>query len=849
MTRVRVVWRLMGAFSRAGRVWRSALPAGIAALLLMTVFVALQSFTLSSGQRTERDLGGYEATMSVGTLSAGNAEALESAARRAGATVATVVVFSPDVTLADPGGPRLGYFEAAGSEEYPVPVRLLEGRWPGKPGEVAVTAGVMEYVDGGKLGILNGFRQLTVVGTIEQQYATSAISVVAARGTWDSLSWAELPGFMPPALGGQLWWSGAPPSAVVDEVAPLLAPDSFEMYGDLEDSSARAGLVANGTVTRDASLSRPALGAVELYPLAFTVPSLVIPALGALLGLGANSRRARRNMATLRAVGLTARDATIGVVGAGCVAVLLATVAGLLLGAAGGLAVRPVLAELASQPLGPADGLVDAAARILGATAVALAAGVVLGVTRARLAPLGIVAAALPLVGKMPFARQAAFVVLVVALVWQSAAMSQLFDAVPLVVVIMLLALLTAPELVRGIITRLPTRRSHGLLATRRLLAEPTRTILGVSLTALTVGPAVAMAVLVQSAVIESSAMAGPLVAPGQILVSTGDSTVPPPPEVGDLVARSVGSSPVTIWNVGDADLMVTAGPSRLGWVAAVDTPQDLARVCGTDLTEENVDLLAAGGAIDLQDPTAHRQQPLWTSVPGALTADDLGNLTVGGTLCAEAWQRSGALVVLTDTVHRLGLPTIPSQLLFTDVPLDTARQALDAVAAAGWDPHYLEVYDGPGAVPVPPEVIIALIAVVVFGAVLVGFTTWSRISTVERHDRSLRVLGLPSVWLRRVLHRESATITATGLSIALVIALVPVALTSLRLPEATIVIPWAGVLGLIAIPMALSALVTTVASHRLTGRAHRRGVRSGPRGRRGHRERHDAGRVHPHRQ
>lgn len=821
MTRARVVWRLMGAFSRAGRVWRSALPAGVAALLLMTVFIALQSFTLSSEQRTHRDLGSYEATISVGTLGAGTAAAIESAARRAGATVATVVAFSPDVTLADPGSPRLAYRETPASlEEYPPPVRLLEGHWPGKPGEVAVTAGVMEHVDGGRLAILNGLRHLTVVGTIEEQYATGAIAVVAARGTWDGLSWAELPGFMTPTLGGQLWWSGAPPSAVVDEVAPLLAPVDFEMYGDLNDPSARASLVANGTLTREASLSRSALGAVELYPLAFTVPSLVIPALGALLGLGANGRRARRNMATLRAVGLTARDATMGVVGAGCVAVVLATAAGLLLGSAGGLAVRPVLAELASQPLGPPDGMIDAAARILAATAVALAAGVVLGVTRARVSRLGIAAATLPLARRMPFARQAAFVVLVVALAWQIAGMSRLFDAVPLVVTIMLLALLTGPELVRGIIARLPTRRSRQLLATRRLLAEPTRTLLGVSLTALTVGPAIAMAVLVQSAATETSAMADPLVAPGQILVSTGNSAAPPPPEVADLVSRSVGSSPVTLWNVGDAGLIVTAHASGLGWVAAVDTPQDLARVCGTDLTEENVDLLVAGGAIDLQDPTARRQQPLWTAAPGSLTAREVGNLTVGGTLCAEAWQRSGALVILTDTARQLRLPTIPSELLFTDVPDDTARQALDAVAAAGWDPHYLEIYDGPGNVPVPPEVIIALIAVVVLGAVLVGVTTWSRISTVERHDRSLRALGLPSAWLRRMLHRESATITAIGLSIALVIALVPVALTSLRLPEATIVVPWSGVTILTATPMALSALVTTVASHRLTSRA-----------------------------
>lgn len=249
----------------------------------------------------------------------------------------------------------------------------------------------------------------------------------------------------------------------------------------------------------------------------------------------------------------------------------------------------------------------------------------------------------------------------------------------------------------------------------------------------------------------------------------------------------SVGSPPVTIWSVGDAGLSVTSRATGLGRVAAVDTPQDLARLCGTDLTEQNVDLLVAGSAIDLQDPTARRQQPLRTAAPGALTTHELGNLTVRGTQCAEAWQRSGALVILTDTVQRLGLPTIPSELLFTDVPDDTARQALDAVAAAGWDPHYLEIYDGPGNVPVPPEVIIALIAVVVLGAVLVGFTTWSRISTVERHDRSLRALGLPSAWL----------------------------------PEATIVVPWSGVIILTAIPMALSALVTTVASRRLTGRVH----------------------------
>jgi hypothetical protein len=817
VTRPQVVRRLVGAFLRAGRVWRSALVGGVAAVLLMMTFVALQSFTLSADQRTERDLGGYGATMDVGALGAGTAEALESAAQEAGAAAGTVVSASLDVALADPSGPRLVYRETAASlKEFPAPVLLVDGRWPEVPGEVVATTGVSSYVHEGVLDVLGGQRELTVVGTIEDPYATGSHAVVAARGTWEWLNWEALAAFTDPTLTGQLWWTGAPALSVVDEIAPHVDAQSFEMYGDLSDPAARAVLADNGVLTREASLSRPALGAVELYPLAFNVPSVLLPAVAALVGLGANGRRARRSTATLRAVGLTARDATVGVIGAGCVAVTLSTLAGVGLGSAAGLALRPLLGSLATQPLGPADGLVPAAARIMVTTVVALAVGIIVSVARARLTRLRAAAAALPLARKMPFVRQVGLVLLAVALAWQSAVMSSIFDAIPIVVTTMLITVLLAPSLVHRAIRRLPTHGAQGVLAARRLLAEPTRTVLAVSLLALSVGPALATAVLVQSVKVETSAMAAPLVAPGQVLVASSNLDTVPPAQVADIVAAAVGTAPVPVRSVGDAGLAVAAHASGLGRVIAVDTPQDLAQICGTDLTDQHTDLLHAGGAVDLADPTSKRRQPLWAAPPGAATADPVGDLEVEGMECADAWQQSVALAVLTATAHQLGLPTVDAQILFTDVPAAAAGQALDAVATAGLDTSYVQVYDGPGDVPLPPEVLITLISVVVLGAGLVGCATWARAGTVDRHDRSLRALGLPRSWLRGVLQRESIAIVAIGLALALGVALVPVALTTLRLPDATVVVPWWGIGLLTVIPIALSALATTIAGRRL---------------------------------
>jgi putative ABC transport system permease protein len=815
--RFQVVRRLVRAFLRAGRVWRPALVGGVAATLLMATFVALQSFTLSTVQRTERDLGGYGATMDVGALRTGSARAIESAVQQAGADNGTVVAASLDVALADPTGPQLVYREtAAGLEGFPAPMRLVDGRWPDVPGEVVTTTGVLRYVHDGSLDVLGGQRTLTVVGTIEDPYATGSTAVVAARGTWEWLEWSELTAFADPVLSGQLWWTGATAESVVAEIAALLDAQSFEMYGDLSDPAARAFLVENGVLTREASLSRPALGAVELYPLAFNVPSVLVPVVTALVGLGVNGRRARRSTATLRALGLTARDATVSVVGAGCIAVVLSVTAGVVLGSGAGLVLRPVLGPLSSQPLGPVDGLAEAGTRIVVTTIAALAAGIVVSAARSRVSGLRAAAATLPLARRMPFVRQVGLVLLTVALAWQTAAMSSVFDAVPIVVTTMLMTVLVAPSLVPSAIRRLPTQGAQGVLAKRRLLAEPTRTVLAVSLMALTVGPALATAVLVQSVKVETSAMAAPLVAPGQVLVASSNLDAAPPARVTDIVADVVNNRPVAVRSVGDESVSVAAHESGLGRVIAVDTPHDLAQICGVTLPEEPTTLLLAGGAVDLAEPAAQRRQPLWAAPPGATTMDRIGDLEVRGLQCADAWGQSVALAVLASTAHGLGLPTVDAQKLFTDVPPAAAGEALDAVASAGLDTSYVQVYDGPGDVPLPPEVVITLVSVVVLGSVLVGCTTWARAGTVDRHDRSLRALGLPRSWVRGMLQRESVTVAVAGLLLALGVALVPVALTALRLPGATVVVPWWGIGLLVLVPAALSALATAVAGRRV---------------------------------
>ena len=209
-------------FMRTRPMRRSAAIGFVTAAALMVVFVSLQGFSQSSEQVVQRDLGRFDARaglgegFGLGPGEAGATRAATTAADRAGASDAMVLLESFDVAPAIGDPPPVTTFQEADWASRPFPDRysLIDGRWPDKPGEAILTPSLADATKHDKVvPVLSGNEKLRVVGRVTDRYATASSKILAAPGTWRGL---DAPGLATryPTLQASptLLWSGASPS-------------------------------------------------------------------------------------------------------------------------------------------------------------------------------------------------------------------------------------------------------------------------------------------------------------------------------------------------------------------------------------------------------------------------------------------------------------------------------------------------------------------------------------------------------------------------------------------------------------------------------------------------------------
>ena len=795
--RIGVVRRLAARFARSGPVRPSALALTIAAMVLVLSFTTLQSLGLSRAQLADRDLAGYDG--SVQSLApvrddGSVATAVEDALEGAGASRVMTELMSYDLHPDYDSSQLLVYLEnewaqGARGDRF----ELADGRWPTRPGEVVVTEPVAARANGPELVVMSGRTRLDVVGTVEDRYGRRANEVLGAPGTWAGQNWKEIaPAFPNASATPTFFWSGITPDEAIAAVAAATQAD--------EEGEAAIRL---SMASRDALLADPSQSMVDGYPLAFTVPSWVLPIVLPVLAMLGAERRSRPALEAMRGVGIRTREAATALWLGAASRLVVAAFSGVVAGAVLGWLIRPILARVANQPLSDYPWPWMPSLRILGLTLATAVVSLLVAILRRRRTRTSVETAFAVPNNSFGAVRTVFAAVLIIAVLWGAQTVSTLFGLIPLTVVLALLVGVCVGPLVRAVAARLPDSGPRRRLAKRQLQMNHRQAVTAVTAIALMGGMALTMLVLIASVQATARTLLATPVASGQVQLTTGNLFGPPPDDVV-RVAEEAAPTAIEIkqFVMGTPDKSVDARPDGLGSVLALETADEIELLCGT-LPPPAGTTLNDGGAVFL-DSTPDDPTPLWYGEGNPTAAIPATHLECPG------WSSQTAALTLTSTAKALDLPMTLSSVVLVDVDTATARGIRDAVEAAGYPANLVQFAEPPDAPATPLAALLAAAVACIFAGITVGTAIRSQTRELRSLQAGMRALGLGSTWSAGVLTLQTVYIVVAGLALALVVALVPALVGGLQLDDASVVIPWPSLaLGtlLIFLPTAIQIL------------------------------------------
>lgn len=824
--RLRLWRRLAARFARTRPLRRSAVVVGVITGLLMVLFIGLSEFSLTAAHRVERDLGRFDAqTQLVDGISLRGdprpVTAAVTAARSAGGRDVTVQIASYDVRVDTAPHAAAGYYEMAWTAD-PFPQRwtLRSGHWPTRPGQVVLTAVLADVTHRrSSVPVLSGNSRFQVVGTVTDRYATRSAEMLAAPGTWHALPWSRL-GVKYPTLSGSvtLLWTGGHDQQVSGALVTLLAAQPGALP--------RAAIVENFTqylLTRPQLLASSPTGWVQRLPIAWSVPSRVLPLLGVLAVFAINDRRLRRNLATLRAVGVNARDAALGVGLAAAGWSLLAAAAGAAAGIAAGITTRPLAQAENTSPLAPLPPVTGPLLRLGVAVAVGCAAALLAALVARRGSPAMLTTAPRTPRGWVRPLRWTVTGAAAAFAVRQAVAARGVPDALFLLGTVTVVLLLVTPDLL-GAVLRLPTRGPRRRLASRQLRFDRRRSVGAVCVIAAALGPVVSVLTLTNSASVSDQHTQISPVPDHQLLISPGDIIQAPPAALVRLVTASVGDhgTRIAVRTAGTDTRFVQPGTG--GPVLLVDSVTDAARVNNAPLTPAEADTLSRGGAVlfsavspplpalAVRDATTNALTP----VPGV-------PVTVGP--FQTSWAYTNRAVMLTVTARAHHLPVGAAQTLFTGVDPATVAAAEKAATDAGWASTYLHAYRAPDASPIPPVLADTTAALAVLVPLTVFAGSRAQAATLRGYSAGLLAIGLPRRWVRDVLSLEVLGQLALATAVGLTAGIVPIAVAVAKVPSFGLYVPWLQLGEVLAGCVAAALLALLVAGRHLTPRERGTGV------------------------
>lgn len=814
--------RLARRFAAASYTRRSAGAVGVIAIASMALAITLGAFDQTGQQVVQQELGRFEYRADLaGLVTAkpgedGDLKAVVAAAAGNGATRAVVMLSTFDVRPTTRARTFTTYLEAPWvSEPFPSRYKLLSGRWPRIPTEVAVTnsyaSAAPDMSASGSTGttsVLSGNVHFNVVGRVLDRFGTKSSKILAAPGTWQALNSPALREKYPSlSVSPSLLWSGGDPRQVAAAVKAAIPSTGVE---DLGPGGAPEPL---GFTSRANELARRKPSYLGAIPLGYQVPSLVLPIAAALSAFGVNGRRLRRNLGILRSVGVRSRDASMAVMLASSFWLLAASFLGSVLGIVVGIAARTVSAHFATRPLAPLSGLLAPAERTVGIVSLCCLAVIITTLSSQRRAAARVVLQPLLAVRAAAGPIRKSFTLAAgVVLVLQCLRLRTVSGAMLLVVTVAAFVVLLIPEILPRLLRRLPAEGPRQRLARQQLLTDGTRSQTAAALTTVTLGLSITMVILLQALTASEAQSHISLTAPMQVdLVSGGGGLASPPSR--DLVDQVQASLPARQKPIDVGYLYGNGAVAHLqnttsGIILVVDSVDDATRLSNKTLDAEGQKALEQGHLLLWEGSTAALQPLVVTDANGVQVKQTPPVPTLRRAFPAS-WQAKAAGIMLRSTATSLALPTSHAELVFTGVDSTEARRAQQSALDAGYDIAQVGIYSPPPPVVAPLAFWSSALGLAALLLVAIASVARAQAVTLRPYLSGLIALGLSTSWARSILYLEICVLAVISVVLGAAISVPPLLVARAQIRGFVVSIPWLEVSLLLAL-FALSGIAAT---------------------------------------
>jgi hypothetical protein len=797
--------------------------------LMLGVLAGIDAIPLSTGQLIDRDIQGFDAVSTVGSVSGRDQVATRSVVAaieaRALPTASAVELFS--IGLKPDFAERTYNYQWIESDWTNARLQhatvLIAGRQPASPGEVSVSEKTASKAPvGSVMSLASGNVRLNVVGSYRPRYGQYDGALHVAQGTWETLPFDALHdrGFQLTARAN-LYTAGANTTTI----AAVLSEEKTRS-GNTDFDSAATPVITSQTIRNTNSTPfsqrRPLMGVGP------AMLSAIVCAYGYFL---LRARWARRQLGILRAIGINARLATAAIFGGGTAIVFVSATVGIVMGFGSRVAGRTIARTIAGHEIGPSTSMMRGASiGLIGLTIGTLLAGVSTHWTHRNNDVNSLFSPARP----KPGITITAIIAILVAARYSigvDSAIGVVDQSIRLILAIIVIAIalliLTMPRLGKGA-GRLPVTQR---LAARRISNSYATSITLCAVLLVSLGPVAGAVVISRVADVSNRNGWDYGLHADQLAVPTGPSFEPATLIDALNDAMPLHAVPVAIATQrnGDHTLAWTAsGAGRVGPLRIVADVAAAKQILGSYLTKEGEQTLLNGGLvtshklspnprlelIDYEQPTA----PIRSSPPLPVTRFEPD----------RAWSNHGAGIILAATATRLEIKSQLEMYVYSNVnDFDAARNKLVTEGFNLDRLSYRRDYQGP---PISQAANLARLLLLAVFALMVVVTTSAQVHLLRNDSRTLLTIGVPPQQARAVLRWQMGILVGTGLLLGLGTGLVAIGLITARTPGLQLSIPWFQFATTTAATVVLTATATEIGSRRLTTSAPSKKISNRPR-------------------
>lgn len=789
---------------------------------VLAMYVVLAGQSLTGEQLVTKDLGRFGATAGYGTTGVSPGEpavaALSSQLKDLIGPSGRVALTAQDFPVPEVSDSGVFYKEMDwGDDPFPGKYEVLEGNLPTAANEVAIAdSGHQDIHVGDEFPLVGRSPHLKVVGLVDDIY-TSSPALLAGPGTWAGIDSRVRSGY--PALNGQtlVYWSGAKEARVLSAIMEFAASREQSTAGD-----DLRRVVQDSLSTRKATLASSSGSWISKAPAGYTIPSLLVPPVLALLIFGLSLGSLRPALTTMRSLGVRRSTAVLSVWSATSLLCVTFALVGSLVGAGAGSPIAHVVANVTDNPPPVFPSLWAPLARMVVMTVIGCLMGAFVldqaASHRASPRPSKSTTS-----HRMSDIRQVLAVGVAGVCVLQIPRLDSPAKALILAGTISLAVVLIVPDLVRVVVKLLPEKGPIMRLCKRQLQTDHVRVVGAVALLALVVGMSVGFLSLLNTQIRTAETQSYPLVLPGQVTLSDRGADSLPVPRGARAAADTVeflrDQKPVQLRFLGltedDLATRVVAGDSD-GVILALDTTRDVERLLGT-LSGDQAATLRDGGMVIWEDPA-----PPGGEVELHLTSPNTAIATipfVRTTTPRVEWALGRAGVMLTSTAKVHKMPIITGAVLYTDVPSSDAKALLSALMTRGIDPKTASTYKEPPPVIPQPALVVTALGLVVLVLTIVTVATRTQTTSLRTRASHLLAIGLPPTWCRRVIAGQQLVMLAMATVIGLIIGAAPTLLAVWRISGFVLEVPWYQIATLLSAIYLATFVVFVVSLRKVTPR------------------------------